>query len=125
MGWGSLPLWLRLSRTTILLLTNVLPPFAVQTRSSADWYAAANPQTAYNTLWFEYIDALKDYLDSLGYLDKAYHYMANEPQDQADYDAVAWYAQELKKAAPGLRLMVSEEPKPEIYNHPLLYRCQT
>ncbi|MEZ4660536.1 MAG: DUF4091 domain-containing protein [Caldilineaceae bacterium] len=57
-------------------------------------------------------------MSGLSYLDKAYYYLANEPQDQAAYDAVAWYAQELKKAAPNLKLMVSEEPKPEIYNHP-------
>ena len=62
--------------------------------------------------------ALQDYLKGLGYLDRSYYYMANEPQDQADYDAVAWYSQELKKVAPNFKLMVSEEPKPEIYNHP-------
>ena len=93
--------------------------FCGQMRSSADWYTAANPNTAYNALWFEYINALEDYLHGLGYLDNAYYYLANEPQDQSDYDAVAWYAQELKNAAPGLQLMVSEEPKPEIYEHPL------
>lgn len=92
--------------------------FCGYTRSSSDWYTGNNPNSPYNREWFAYMHAAQDYLNSLNYLDKAYYYMANEPQDQTDYDAVAWYSQELKKAAPDLKLMVSEEPKPEIYNHP-------
>ena len=92
--------------------------FCETARSSNDWYLNANPDTAYNTKWFDYIHATQEYLRGLGYLDKAYYYFANEPQDQADYDAVAWYSQELKEAASDFKLMVSEEPKPEIYNHP-------
>ncbi len=87
-------------------------------RDSGDWYAAAAPDTVYNQAWFRYMKAIQEYLRGLGYLDKAYYYFANEPQDGADYDAVAWYSQELKKAAPDLKLMVSEEPKSEIFNHP-------
>ncbi|MCP4699757.1 MAG: DUF4091 domain-containing protein [Gammaproteobacteria bacterium] len=90
--------------------------FCGQTRSAADW--VTHPNTPYNQLWFRYMAGLQDYLAGLGYLDKAYYYFANEPQDQPDYDAVAWYSQELKKAAPSLKLMVSEEPKAEIYAHP-------
>lgn len=92
--------------------------FCGQSRSSSDWYPANNPASAYNQKWFSYMTAAASYLQELGYLDKAYYYIANEPQDHADYDAVAWYSQELKKVAPGLKLMVSEEPKPEIYDHP-------
>jgi hypothetical protein len=92
--------------------------FCGQTRSSADWYTANNPNTAYNQKWFQYIAAMQTYLQNLGYLGKAYYYLANEPQDQADYDAVAWYSKQLKAVAPNLKLMVSEEPKPEIYNQP-------
>jgi hypothetical protein len=92
--------------------------FCGQTRSSADWYTANNPNTPYNQKWFQYMAAMQSYLQSLGYLDKAYYYFANEPQNQADYDAVAWYSKQLKAAAPNLKLMVSEEPKPEIYNQP-------
>lgn len=92
--------------------------FCGQTRSAADWYTGNNPTSTYNQQWFAYMKAVQDYLAALGYLDKAYYYFANEPQDQADYDAVAWYAQALKQAAPNLRLMVSEEAKPAIYAHP-------
>lgn len=85
-------------------------------RSASDWVGAA-ATTSYNKKWFQYVKAIQDYLSKLGYLDKAYYYFANEPQDQTDYDAVAWYSQELKKAAPSLKLMVSEGAKPEIYNN--------
>lgn len=81
---------------------------------AGDWYTANNPTSTYNQKWFAYIGALRNYLAGLGYLDKSYYFMANEPVDQADYDAIAWYSRYLKAAAPGLRLMVSEEPKPAI-----------
>lgn len=93
--------------------------FCGAARSTADWYSANNPDSPYNQRWFTYMAAMESYLQDLGYLDRVYYYLANEPQDQADYDAVAWYSQELKRRAPGLKLMVSEEPKPEIYDHPL------
>jgi hypothetical protein len=89
--------------------------FCGQTRTAADWLQ--NPTSAYNTAWFTYVTAMQNYLNSQGYLNQAYHYFANEPQDQADYDAVAWYSRYSHQAAPNLKLMVSEGPKPEIYNH--------
>lgn len=89
-------------------------PFCGITCNAGDWLN--NPTSAYNQAWFAYVTAMQNYLNSLGYLDEAYHYFANEPQDQADYDAVAWYSRYAHAAAPNLKLMVSEEPKPEIYN---------
>lgn len=90
--------------------------FCGQTRSSSDWLQ--NPTSAYNTAWFAYVTAMRNYLASQGYLNQAYHYFANEPQDQADYDAVAWYSRYSHQAASSLKLMVSEGPKPEIYANP-------
>lgn len=92
--------------------------FCTLSRSAADWYTANNPTSQYNQAWFNYMANTEDYLQSLGYLGEAYYYFANEPQDQADYDAVAWYSRYLKNSAPNLKLMVSEEPKPEIFDHP-------
>jgi len=92
--------------------------FCGQTIAASDWYLADNPDSLYNRAWFSYIASIESYLSDNGYLDQAYYYMANEPQNQADYDAVAWYSQELKKAAPNLKLMVSEEARAEIYSHP-------
>lgn len=91
-------------------------PFCGITRSSSDWLQ--NPTSAYNTAWFAYVTAMRNYLASQGYLNQAYHYFANEPQDQADYNAVAWYSRYAHQAAPDLKLMVSEGPKPEIYANP-------
>ncbi|MBE0697278.1 MAG: hypothetical protein IH586_10175, partial [Anaerolineaceae bacterium] len=89
-------------------------PFCGITRGASDW--RQNPTSTYNQAWFAYITAMQNYLSSLGYLDEAYHYFANEPQDTADYNAVAWYSRYSHAAAPNLKLMVSEEPRPEIYN---------
>lgn len=91
--------------------------FCGLSRSAADWYLSNNPNSAYNQKWFQYISGVQSYLTDRGYLDKAYYYFANEPQDQADYDAVAWYSRYLKQAAPDLKLMLSENPRAEIYNH--------
>jgi len=91
--------------------------FCGKTRSSVDWYSTNNPTSAYNQAWFTYITAVRDYLSSNHYLSKAYYYFANEPQNQDDYDAVAWYSKHLKAAASNLQLMVSENPRSEIYNH--------
>ncbi|MGE0086215.1 MAG: glycoside hydrolase domain-containing protein [Desulfococcaceae bacterium] len=88
-------------------------PFCGITKNGT-WNTASS---AYNSKWFQYMGAVQSYLNATGYLDKSYYYMANEPQDQADYDAIAWYAKELKKKAPNLKLMVSEPPKAEIYNN--------
>ncbi len=90
------------------------PAIFCSTNRDGTWSSASSD---YNTKWFNYIGTIESYLESNNLLDKAYYYMANEPQDQDDYDAIAWYSQELKSAAPNLKLMISEEPKPEIYNH--------
>ncbi len=86
------------------------------TRTANDWYQADNYNTAYNQKWRDYMRAIENYLTEKNYLDKAYYYFANEPNNQAAFNAVAWYANMLKQAAPKLKLMVSEEPRPEIYN---------
>jgi hypothetical protein len=91
-------------------------PFCGIDRSASDWLQ--NPNSAYNQAWFAYVTALQNELSSQGVLTQAYDYIANEPQDQADYNAVAWYSRYSHAAAPALKLMVSEEPKPEIYDQP-------
>ncbi len=71
----------------------------------------------YNELWIAWLQGLAGYLDDTGLLDRGYWYVQNEPQDQADYDVAAHLCRMAKAAAPGLRLAVSEEPKPEIAEH--------
>ena len=92
--------------------------FCGEARGAGDWYTGNNNQSAYNQAWFGYVGALAGYLDGLAYLDRSYALIASEPFDQADYDAIAWYSRYLDAAAPGLRLMVAEEPKPQIHDHP-------
>lgn len=92
--------------------------FCLQTRSATDWYLADAPNSPYNQVWKQWLVSLRNYLNNLGYLDKAYYYFANEPQNQEDYDAIAWYSQMVKATVPNLKLAISEEPRPEIYNHP-------
>ncbi len=91
--------------------------FCGQVRTASDWYTGDNPSSVYNQKWFTYITSISNYLSSKNLLDKAYYWIANEPQDQDDYDAVSWYSRELKKAAPDLKILLSEEPRPEIYNN--------
>ena len=71
----------------------------------------------YNAHWSAFLTGLEGYLDATGLLPRGYWYVQNEPQDQADYDVAAHLCRLAKAAAPGLRIAVSEEPKPEIAEH--------
>ncbi|KAL9657047.1 hypothetical protein ABK040_002673 [Willaertia magna] len=83
--------------------------------TNGDWVQGNNPTSTFNTKWWKYMKDIQDYLQSLNLLEISYYYPFNEPQNANDYDAVAWYSQNIKANAPKLRLMCSEEPKPEIY----------
>ncbi len=72
---------------------------------------------SYNEQWLAWLQGLAGYLDDTGLLGRGYWYVQNEPQDQADYDLAAHLCRMAKAAAPGLRIAVSEEPKPEIAEH--------
>jgi hypothetical protein len=80
----------------------------------ADHYGTAE----YNAEWSKLLSAIDAYLSARGWQDKGYYYVQNEPQGQEDYDLAAHLAQLTKAAAPNLRIAVSEEPKPEIAEHP-------
>ena len=73
---------------------------------------------AYNAEWKKLLSAIDAYLVARGWEGKGYYYVQNEPQGQADYDVAAFLASLTKSAAPHLRIAVSEEPKPEIAEHP-------
>jgi len=70
--------------------------------------------SAYNAEWAQYLGALESYLSDHGLRDKAYYYVQNEPQDEADHRLAAHLCRLTRQAAPGLRIAISEEPKPEI-----------
>jgi len=46
------------------------------TRSASDWLQ--NPNSLYNTAWFNYITDLETYLNSFGYLSKTYNYFVKD-----------------------------------------------
>ena len=85
---------------------------------------------AYNTAWTNFLRALQNYCDPMvspagggnpyghDYLSKAIYFVMNEPQNTNDYNLAAWLAQISRQAAPKLRLMISEEAKPGIYDNP-------
>jgi hypothetical protein len=73
---------------------------------------------AYNQEWSRLLAAIDDYLVAHGWEDLAHYYVQNEPQGEADYEVAAFLADLTKTAAPNLRIAVSEEPKPEIAEHP-------
>ena len=74
---------------------------------------------AYNAEWSKLLSAIDAYLVARGWQDKGYYYVQNEPQGPADYDVAAFLADLTKQAAPHLRIAVSEEPRPEIAEHPM------
>jgi len=82
--------------------------------SRGDHYGSA----AYNEAWSLMLSTVDRYVVDHGYAQKAYYYVMNEPQNQEDYDLAAYLAELTRAAAPNLRIAVSEEPKPEIAEHP-------
>jgi hypothetical protein len=74
--------------------------------------------SAYNAEWFQYWAAVGDYLGSTAdYADRGYYHVVNEPQTFGDYDIVAYLAGQTKLYAPQVRIMVSEQVEPDIYDN--------
>jgi hypothetical protein len=72
----------------------------------------------YNAKWFQYWDAVSDYVGSTDdYAVKGYYHIVNEPQTFDDYDIVAYLAQQTKASAPNVRILVSEQVEPSIYSN--------
>ena len=74
---------------------------------------------AFQAAWGKYLQAIEKTVVDNGWTDKAYYYVQNEPQSKADDDTAAKIAAFVKAAAPKLRTMISEQPKPEIAENPL------
>eukprot|EP01079_Euglenida_sp_SAG-EU17-18_P002388 gene2388-509_t len=73
------------------------------------------PPAAYQTKWKAYLSELESYLSANGYLDQVYYYTMNEPQHGGtENDEAAFLCNMAKSAAPNLKIMVSDEAKPEI-----------
>lgn len=63
----------------------------------------------YQAMFSSYVKQLEDHLREKGWLDKAYIYWFDEPAPK-DYKFVAGGMKRLKKHAPGLQRMLTEEP---------------
>ncbi len=107
------------------------PSFLIKGPSS-NWPPASRPSSfcgesrgtdppgnaAYNTTWFQYWDAVGDYVGATAdYAQKGYYHIVNEPQTFADYDIVAYLAEQTKAQAPEVRILISEQVEPAIYNN--------
>jgi len=73
---------------------------------------------AYNAEWSKLLAAIDAYVVAHGWQKKAYYYVQNEPQNDADYKIAAFLADLTKTAAPNLRIAISEEPKAQIAESP-------
>jgi len=82
--------------------------------SRGDHYGSA----AYNAEWSQFLTALQGYLEQNGYLERTHYYVQNEPQDAEDHKLAAHLCRLTRKAAPKLRIAISEEPRPEIAEDP-------
>ncbi len=107
------------------------PVFLIKGPSS-NWPPASRPSSfcgesrgtdppgngTYNTRWFQYWTAVSNYVgNTADYAAKGYYHIVNEPQTFEDYDIVAYLAQQTKAAAPNVRILVSEQVEPYIYNN--------
>jgi hypothetical protein len=74
-------------------------------------YAEGTPEHA--RLFRDYLGQIEAHLRERGWLDKAYAYWFDEP-DEKDYEFVAAGMKRLKAAAPGLKRMLTEQPEPAL-----------
>ena len=72
----------------------------------------------YDAAWGRYLAALSAYLSAEGHTPRTYAYLQNEPQDATEERLAAHLCRVARAAAPGLRIAVSEEPKPSVAEDP-------
>ncbi len=70
----------------------------------------------WNTLMTDYLVKVQNHLEEKGWLNKAYIYWFDEPEPD-DYAFIKNTHKFIKKAAPKLPIMLTEEPVPELYNY--------
>lgn len=77
-------------------------------------FRAGTPE--YERLFGDYLRQIETHLRQKGWLEKAYVYWFDEPEPR-DYDFVVEGMQRLKRHAPGIRRMLTEQPEPPLYGH--------
>lgn len=69
---------------------------------------------AYDVAWSAYLSALDGWLTTHGLVAHAFAWLMHEPFGPADFASAAALCRQARAAAPGLRIAITEEPKPEI-----------
>ncbi len=77
-------------------------------------FRAGTPE--YERLWGDYVRQIETHLREKGWLEKAVVYWFDEPEPR-DYEFVIEGMQRLKRHAPGIRRMLTEQPEPPLYGH--------
>ena len=91
-----------------------------QGRSEPMFLGYAESQPEYDILLGKYLKGIENHLREKGWLDKAYVYWFDEP-DPKDYAFVMNGFAKLKKHAPGLRRMLTEQVEKELVGGPNLW----
>jgi hypothetical protein len=60
-----------------------------------------------------YLKSYQEFLELQGWEKGAYYFPVEEPNSKRDYEAVRQYSQMLREHAPGIRLLVTEQPYPQ------------
>ncbi len=77
-------------------------------------FKAGTPE--YERLWGDYVRQVESHLREKGWLEKAYVYWFDEPEPR-DYEFVIDGMERIKRHAPGIRRMLTEQPEPPLYGH--------
>lgn len=77
-------------------------------------FKAGTPE--YERLWGDYVRQIESHLREKGWLEKAYVYWFDEPEPR-DYEFVIDGMERIKRHAPGIRRMLTEQPEPPLYGH--------
>ncbi|MER3499983.1 MAG: hypothetical protein C4295_00645 [Candidatus Fervidibacterota bacterium] len=77
-------------------------------------FKAGTPE--YERLFGDYLHQIETHLREKGWLEKAYVYWFDEPEPR-DYDFVIAGMQRIRRHAPGIRRLLTEQPEPPLYGH--------
>ncbi len=108
------------SFTTFRLPIQGLGGGTFESRDEPELIGFAENTPEYEAALKEYLGGIEAHLRAKGWLDKAYVYWFDEP-DPKDYAFVMNGFNKLKKYAPGLRRMLTEQPENELIGGPNLW----
>jgi hypothetical protein len=90
-----------------------LPAGRYPNYSTAEFLGFKKGTAEYERYWTDYMRQLQEHLRQRGWLRKAYIYWFDEPEE-ADYPFVRRVNEQIKRAAPDLTVMLTEQPEPPL-----------